>query len=336
MAVYDAAGRDRIEPDPLLSDVSISFERDANMFVSQRLAPPVRVNLQSGRYELFGKRSFKNPAFGSARAPGTRANEVESGREAFEDTYFATEDALEIGIPIEEYENNPDKDVRAEATEEVTGQLMTQKELTVVNLVTDASNYKASHVVTLGAGEHFDEYSTSEPITVFRDLIRQFFDSTGITPNLGVFPWKVMSFLEDHPDIIARYEARGGNISPENIAEALHLPEIIVPGGWYDENTNPALAASLKEFWPDDILLAYVPNRPSRRTPALMYDFVWPIEGGRQGPDNFSTDVRYDDDNIRDLVRVRTRRDIKLVGKDPEETGTPIIAGALIKDVLTG
>lgn len=335
MAVYDAAGRDRIEPDPLLTDVSVSFERDANMFVSQRLAPTVRVNLQSGRYSLFGKRAFKQPAFGSKRAPGTRANQVEAGREEFEDTYFATEDALESVIPIEEYENNPDKDVRAEATEEVTGQLLVQKELNVINLVTTAGNYKASHVVTLGAGDHFDEYATSDPITVFRDLIRDFFDSTGITPNLGVFPWKVMSYLEDHPDILARYENRGGNISPENIAETLHLPEIVVPGGWYDSNTNPALASSLQEMWPDDILLAYVPARPARNTPALMYDFVWPIAGGQAGPDNFSTDVRYDDDNIADIVRVRTRRDLKLVGKDPEEAGTPIIAGALIKDVLS-
>lgn len=336
MGIYDAAGRDRITPDPVLTNISIEFERDLlTGLVAPRLFPTVRVGLQSGRYRLFGRRAIALNYGGDVRAPGSRANEIEGSTEFAEDAYFATEHALEMGIPDEERENNPDENPDADAVEELTGKLLLGKELAAQALATDTTQYPASHVVTLGAGAHFDEYATSDPIGVFRTAFRQFHASTGTIPNLAVIPWTVMSYLEDHPDIIARYEATGGRITPQQIAEVLGVQEIVVPGAAYNTVANPALTASIGEVWGDDIVLALSPNRPSTRTPAFGYEFLWPIPGGgRRGPDNISVDRRRDEDNIRDIHRARRRYDLKLVGRDPDVAGTPVVAGYLIRNVL--
>lgn len=335
MAIYDTAGRDRITPDPVLTQISVEFEKNSGEFISNILFPTVRVNRQAGRYQVFGRDSFRLNFGGDVRAPGTRANEIEGFAQYAEDTYFATEHALEIPVPDEERENNPEQDVDGDATEEVTSKLLLGKELAAVALATDTTQYKASHVVTLGAGAHFDEYGTSDPITVFRDAMRTFHGSTGTIPNLAVIPWMTMSYLEDHPDIVARYDAQPGVVSPEQVAALLGLQRVVVPGAAYNENANPGVTAAISEIWGDDILLAYVPNRPSTRSPAFGYEFLWPIPGGgRRGPDNISVDTRRDEDNIRDIHRARRRYDLKLVGRDIDLAGDPVIAGFLIRNTL--
>lgn len=334
MGIYDAAGRDKINPDPVLTQISIEFAGTID-YIANRLFPRVNVGQQAGRYEIFGRRHFSVGYSGDVRAPGTRANEIEGEREYAEDQYFAIEHALEMPIPDEERENNPDKNIDADATEEVSSQLLLGKELTARDLTYDTTRYKTDHVVTLGSGEQFDEYDTSDPIEVFREVFRTFHESTGLVPNLGIVPWKVMSFLEDHPAIVERYAAFGGVISPEQIAQVLGIREIIVPGGQFNATTNPGQAAVLGEVWGSDtITLVYTTGRPALRTPNFGYEFNWGISGTRKVADQISMDTRREDSIVSDVVRGRRRYDLKQVGRDPDLAGQPVVAGALILDVL--
>lgn len=336
MPRYDTAGKSRqsFRQDPLLTQISVAFERDSGAFIGNILAPTVRVTTRAGRYELHGRDSFGLNPSGDVRAPGARANEIEMQFALAEDEYFCNEHALEQGIPDEEREENPGVNLDSEATENLTTKILLGKELAVRDLVSNPAVYKASHVTTLGVGEHFDEYATSDPITLFRDVFRDFHQSTGTVPNLAVIPWKVMSFLEDHPLIIDRYRAQGGVITAEQIAAVLGLRRILVPGAAMD-TSNPALDQNISDIWGDNIVLGVVPARPGRRTAALAYEFHHPISRGRAGPDKTTLDKRRDDDNIRDIQRARRRYDVKLVGRDPELPGSPVIGGYLIQDILT-
>lgn len=331
---YDTAGRDKLRPDPLLTQISIEFEAQTG-YIASKLFPKVRVNQQNGGYEIFGRRAFSRTQTGDARAPGARANETEGRREFAEDTYTAREHALEELIPDEERTNNPGRNVEAEAVEDLTNDLLLGKELTARDLLYDPTVYHTGHVVTLGAGDHFDEFATSSPITVFRDLLRTFHSTMGTIPNVAVIPWTVMSYLEDHPEIVERYALMGGVITPEQIATVLGIQEIVVPGGTYN-GENPGQAAALSEIWGDNIVLGLIPPRPRPRTPALGYEFLWPISGGgRTSEDSVQIDRRRDNDRIGDIVRARRRYDLKLVGKDPDIAGNPVVAGLLIQDILT-
>ena len=108
MPRYDAAGRGRITPDPVLTGIAIEFAAQQN-YIADRLFPSVGVTEQHGRYELFGRSAFTRHYAGDRRAPGARANEV-SGRKRYADTPFSVvEHALEELIPDEEKEMNPDE-----------------------------------------------------------------------------------------------------------------------------------------------------------------------------------------------------------------------------------
>lgn len=333
MPIYDSTGRDKINPDPALTQISIEFANTTD-YIAPRLFPSVRVNQQAGRYEVFGRRAFTRNFGGDVRAPGSRANETEGGRRFAEDTYFSREHALEQLTPDEEKENNPDKNPENDAVEDLTNDLLLGKELAARDLLYDASQYKTNHVITLGAGEHFDEYDTSDPIGLFRDAFLTFHSTMGVTPNLAVIPWRAMTFLEDHPAIVERYAIQGGVITPEQIAAVLGIPQILVPGGSYN-GENPGQASALTEIWGNNIVMGLVPNRPSTRTPALGYEFLWPVRGGRRQQDDISVDRRRDLDRIGWINRARRRYDLKLVGKDPDLTGNPLVAGMLIQNVTT-
>lgn len=332
MARYDTTGRDKINPDPVLSQISIEYEQSTTL-VSQRFFPTVTVSARTGKYSVFGRKSWRRTLTGDVRAPGSRANEREGRVIEAKDQYFANEHSLEELIPDEEREENPERSVEAEATEELTWDLLLGKELVARDLLYDDTAYTTDHVVTLGAGEYIDAYATSDPISLFRDAMRTFHTTVGILPNIAMIPWQAMSYLEDHPDIIARYAQVGGMVTPQQIATILGLQEIVVPGTVYD-GANPGQAADLAELWGNNIVLGVVPNRPAPRTPALGYEFLQPISSGRNVTGNVSIDVRRDDDRVSDIVRARRRYDLKLVGKDPEDDWK-VVAGFLIKNAIT-
>ena len=332
MARYDTTGRDKINPDPVLTQVSVEFEQSTSL-VSSRFFPTVPVGARSGKYSVFGRKSWRRTLTGDVRAPGARANEREGRIFEAKDQYFANEHALEEFIPVEEREENPERDVEGEATEELTWDLLLGKELVARDLLYDTTQYHTGHVTTLTAGAHFDEYATSDPITLFRDLMRTFHTTLGILPNLAMIPWQAMSYLEDHPLIIERYSQVGGMITPDQIATILGIPEIVVPGTIYN-GENPGQAADLTELWGNNIVLGVVPARPAPRIPALGYEFLLPIPGGRNSADNVSIDVRENNDRIGDIVRARRRYDMKLVGRDPE-LDDKVVAGMLIQNVVS-
>jgi hypothetical protein len=333
---YDAAGRDKITPDPVLTQISIEFENNAGGYVASRLAPKVRVTEKSGRYEVFGPRAFRRHFGGDNRAPGARANETSGRRVYAEDTYTSNEKALEELTPDEENEEAPaGANPEGEAVEALTADLLLGKELRVRDLLYDPTVYHTDHTETLGAGEKFDEYSTSDPFGVFREIMRTFHRSVGILPNVAVMPWRVMSYLVDHPQLLQRYALRGGVITPEMVAEALGLREVIVPGTNYDDS-NPGQNVNITDIWGNDnIVLGIVPPRPARGVPAVAYEFLHPIPGGgRRSEDDVQVDRRRDGDRIGWINRVRRRYDVKLVGRDPDQVGSPLVAAYLLRNVL--
>lgn len=321
MGVYDSRGAGNVHIDQILSGISVAY--DPGEFVGDVLFPTVRVTKQSDKYFIFGKEAWALPNEGDLRAPGTEANEI-PGLLLSTDQYFATEHALRIAVTDEERENadaplNSDR----EGTELVTQAIILGRELAIKNLVTTAANYPAGGTVTLAGTTQWSDYVNSDPIANFKTGRRYMHATIFREPNLAVIPYQVMSILEDHPDFIERIKySQRGVVTEELIAALIGIPRVVVPKVGYN-SANPTATEALGYLWGKDVLLAYVPAAPGRRTAAFGYEFVWPIQGQVQAAFRWREQKRRSD-----LIEVARRYDLKFVSKD---TNGKVLAGYLIK-----
>jgi hypothetical protein len=328
MAVYDprGGGAEPVHLDVVLSQISVDWPNEG--FVGNRLAPEVRVTKQSNKYNVYGRETWGLPPTGDLRAPGAEANEV-PGKQLARDTYFAQDHALRIAVTDEERENvdsplSPDR----EATELVTSHITLGRELAIHSMVTTAANFHADLTTTLAGTTQWNDYANSDPIGVVKGGRRAMHAKIFTEPNLAVIPYEVMAELEDHPDFIERIKySQRGVITQELIASLFGIPSVIVPGVGYAPGgrglTSAPTVADLGYLWGKDVLLAYVPARAGLRTPAFMYEFVWPYMGQTQYA------LRWREGKRRsDLVEVGRRYDLKIVAKDDSDKA---LAGYLIK-----
>lgn len=327
MAVYDPSGSGDVHIDEVLTQISVGYPNEA--FISERVAPAVRVQKQSDKYYVHGKEGWVLEPGSDVRAPGAVANEI-PGLDVSTDTYYCVEHALQIAVTDEERQNadsplSPDRD----GTELVTDKVLLQRELIVRDLVQTAANYPAGSTVTLSGVTQWSDYAsaTSTPIADVKTGIRAIHAQLFLEPTLGVFPYRVMSFMEDHPDFIERIKySQPGVLTSAIIGSVIGMQNIVVPGA----GTNTAAmgqAESLAYIWGDDVLLAYVPARPGLKIPAYMYEFVWRYPNGQaQVVERWREPARKSD-----LVRVSRRYDHKFIAIDG--TGDTL-AGYLIKDAV--
>lgn len=324
MAVYDPRGGGNAHFDKVLTNISVGYPNNA--FIAEFFAPTVPVTKQSDKYYIHGREGWVLEPGSDVRAPGSAANRI-PGLQLSTDTYFCVEHALEIGVTDEERENAdsplaPDR----EGTELVTDKLMLARELAVRDLVTTAANYATGYTTTLSGTTQWSDYTNSDPIPAFKVARTAIHAGLFLEPNHHVFPYQVMSILEDHPDFIERIKySQAGIITQDIIARVLGIGSMVVPGAGYN-TARMGQTESLAYIWGKDVMTFYNPQSPGRKTPAFMYEFVWKIGGAVQ-----TVDRRRDGDNIQDLIRVRRRYDHKPICVDGSGKFT---AGYLFKNAV--
>jgi hypothetical protein len=109
------------------------------------------------------------------------------------------------------------------------------------------------------------------------------------------------------------------------VARLLGLSNVVIPGVGYN-SARMGQAQSLAYIWGKDVFMYYAPDRPGRKIPSFMYEFVWPMGGQVQAVDRYRDDVR-----ISDVIRIRRRYDHKFVTLDGSSKST---AGYIIKAAI--
>jgi len=330
VAVYSPSGSGSVHIDILLTNISIQFPLNSD-YVGQYLFPQVRVAKQSNKYGIFDRENFKLEAH-DVRAPGDLANEI-PGLRWSTDTYYCNEHALQIAITDEERENadaplQPDID----GTNLVTDRILLGREKRMHDLATATANYATSpsNMFQTNSGTtQWNDYVNSNPIQDFRTGIRAVNAVMFRSPNLAIIPWQVMSMLEDHPDFIERIKySERGIITEEIIAAVIGIPNIKVPSvGFSSAGTGvPVTSATVGYLWGKDVILAWTPPAPGLRTISFGYEFVWPLGGNEMLTDRWREEPR-----VSDVVRVRRRYDLKMVGG---ESSNQELCGYLIKSAI--
>jgi len=341
MAVYSPSGSGSVHVDLVLTQISIQWPMDMG-FVGPELFPAVPVAKQSNKYYIFDREFFKVEA-NDVRAPGTVANEI-PGLKVSTDSYYASEHALQIAVTDEERQNadiplQPDQD----ATELITDRIMFSRELNMMNMARTIGNYASGNSVTLSGTAQWNSanYSTSNPISDIKTGIRAINAKIFKNPNLAIFPYQVMTQLEDHPDFIERIKySERAILTPEIISSVLGIDRVLVPGvGYSTAGAGVSVtSANMTYMWGKDVILAYVPGAPGIKKLGFGYEFVWGFGGG-QARDNGKTggssqsqviDRWREDPRASDIVRVRRRYDLKLVGIE----NNLLITGYLIQNAV--
>lgn len=328
MAVYSPSGSGQVHIDILLTNVSMQWPLNTD-FVGPSLFPQVPIKKQSDKYGIFDRENFKLEAH-TVRAPGTIANEI-PGLRWSTDTYYASERALQIPVTDEERENvDPPLQPEIDGTNLVTQRLLMAREYKMMQLATTAGNYASANTVALTSGStDWATYATSDPVGDIRKGVRQIHSLLFMPPNIAVIPYRVLSWMEDHPDFIERIKySERAILTQDIIAAIIGISNVKVPGvGYSAAGTGvPVTTSTVSYMWPKSVILAYVPPSAGLRQVSFGYEFVWPIGGQQMVVDRWREEPR-----VSDIIRVRRRYDIKLTGY---ETAGQLLTGYLITGAI--
>lgn len=320
--------------DPILTDFSVGY--NPPMFAGLRMMPEAAVDTQSGIYRVFDRSS--RVRFYSRREPGTVANEVRGGRWST-DTFKTVEHSLQAAVADEENQQlnsqggyaNPvfggalQLDPEEDALALIGDSLLLEHEIAVATLLRNTATYPGGHSITLGAADQWDNYAgaTSNPIEIIRAAINMIASKIGVPPNRMLMGSMGQAWLENHPDVVARFS----NFSLTN-PDAFRLLTgfdgefVLVADDKYNDNDIQETTESLVEAWGKDVILAYVNPEMTLKDLSFGKTFAQRYPDGTTRP----TDRWREEGRKSDLVRTSWKWDLKV---------TSSIAGYVIKTAFS-
>lgn len=317
--------------DPILTGLSVGFQ-DQTLY-GLDLMPETPVRTQSGRYNVFDRSGWL--IHESRREPGTVANEI-VGAKWSTDTFSTREHSLQAPIFDEERQQltslggiadpvfgggldiNPERD----ATLAVTGSIMRAHEKKVADLIRNAANYASTNKVTLSGSQQFDDHTfvtaldrysvVSDPVGRIMTAMRAIYNATKRWPNTIAIPTLGMSYIENHPRLVGRFE----NFALTNPGAFKTLTgfdgNIIAVDSMYNTANNIDAAESLVSFWGKDIWVGIVDKTPGQRTKTFGKTFAQIYPNGTVRP----TDRWREEPRKADLVRTSYKYDLKIVSPE--------------------
>lgn len=332
MPMYDPSG---LVVDAYLTEFSTGFEPDN--LVGFEIMPQVEAGSPFGSYRTFDRSN--RVIFPDRREPGTVANEVRGGKWSA-DTFKTVQRSLQAAVADEEEAyaralggvnaNNSttgdlDIDPEEDAAALVKSSLTLKAELLISTLVRNTANYPAGHTVTLLAADQWDNYAgaTSNPIDIVRAAILKINSKIGVPPNTMLIPRLGVSYLENHPDVVARFS--NFNLTDSEAFNNLtgFNGKVVLADVVYNDVNNIDAAENLVSMWGKDVWIGYVRPGLNRRDLSFGKTFMWPPSG--PGGELQPTERWREESRKSDLVRTTWQYDPKI---------TTSMAGYLIKDAF--
>lgn len=273
----------KLHLDKMLTNISIGYANE--QYIAEKIFKPITVGKQSDKYFKYGMEKFRqNDDF---RAPGTDANEI--NWTLSDDQYFCEGHALRHAIADEEKQNADDEfDLEAEGTELVSEGILLNKEVDASNKVLDSANYHTDLTITLGsvgAPAKWSDFENSDPILDMQKAKEAVHQMSGIRANTLIISEPVLNVLKLHPRIleVIKYVQKG-IVTMDLIAVAFGVDQILVGSALKSVVQNPGQASGgsvekLEYIWGNSAVLAYIPQRPGKKTQALGYSFMWNKDG---------------------------------------------------------
>ncbi len=268
-----------VHVDAVLTDLSVRFSQDEDMFVADKVFPTVRVPHKSDLYYTYPREHWWR-SDAELRGPG--AESAGSGYETDTDSYNCDVFAIHKDID-DQTRANADAQITLDrdATEFVTSHMLQRREQAFVTEYFTDSVWGTD--VTPSA--LWDDYAMGDPIGDLRLGIITMAQQTAKKPNKLVMGPEVWDKLQDHPDFLDRIKyTQKGIVGTDLLAEMLGLDEVLI--AWSVKNTAAEGVTAAYEFhFGKNALLLHVAPSPGLNTVSAGYTFQWSglFGGGSNG-----------------------------------------------------
>lgn len=267
-----ATGRD-IHIDKVLSNMAIGYKPEG--FIASDVMPIVPVDKQSDIYAVFS-RADRLRRQKTNRSPGTEARRIDES--VGSGTFYCANYALKKPVTLEDKSNADPlylQNLIEGRTELVLDGLLLDWEVRVATQVTNTANVGSSSAVSSawnGAGDPLGDVNTGV------DNVQ---DSTGMMPNrvtFGLSAWRSFRRDSNVRNLIFGNNNGGGYPSTAQVADLLGVEKVLV-GGAFQNTGEEGQAEALSQIWDDNVLIAYVADRPNIERPSFAYAFRWTRPG---------------------------------------------------------
>ena len=300
--------------DQPLNNVSVGYKNDD--FFGERIFPIVPVKKQSGRYWIFAKEKFRQ--YETIRHAKAEAREIAPWTLS-NNPYYCDDHSLKDAISDEERSNSDGTDLEVNTTENLTDAILLDFEIRARQaLINNVGSL--SFNTTLSGTSQWSDFTNSDPIAAVEQQKTVIKKNIAMSPNTLAVSYPIYAALRQHPRIIDRFKyTQVGLLQAEHLKSAFDVDNFWVMGAEYD-SANEGQSPTLNFIWGDRTsvsppvnsiaLLAFIPNEPTRRVPALGYTFRWlfgaPDLGG-------TLTKRYrDEKRTSDVIEVHRYDDIEL------------------------
>lgn len=159
--------------------------------------------------------------------------------------------------------------------------LMRAQEKRIANLFFSAT--AASRFGTVSVSNEWDDFANATPIADVKGQLNNFRYASGMMPDALVCNWKVYNNLTQCAEIVDQIKYTFGsaldirNLTPQQIAQALGVPRLIIAGGLQD-TAGFGLDSSIGDIWDDEY--AALVRIGDMQSGGLGRTFSWTPETG--------------------------------------------------------
>lgn len=294
----------QVHVDVALTNLSVAYANTA--FIAEKIAPPVPVRKQTGKYYVYDAEREAFRATDDRRAPGAEANEV--GFTLSTDSYYCNDHALEAVIPDEERENaDPAIQPDIDHTEFLSEKIALNQEIELSSLILENDELEST---TLSGDTQWSD-PDSDPIAAVEAQKAAIVEAVQVMPNTLVLPYEVFARLRQHPDIVDRMKyVQVASGTAAQLAELFDVEQVLVPRSI--RNTAAAgQTPSISYIWGKNAMLLYVNSRSGLKQPSFAYTFRWSLAPG--SVNGHLVETWRENRRKSDMIRVQKYYDMKVI-----------------------
>jgi hypothetical protein len=264
-----------------LTDVAVAYLQDESYYIADKIFPMIPVQHQTDVYYVWSKADFFRDE-AQLRADATES--AGSGVNLTTQTYSAKVWALHQDIGDQVRQNaDPAVEIDVVATQQLMQKMLIRRDRFFVTTYLQPSIWGTTitGVASAPSASQTIQWSDDANGDPFSDIATgqtTVLQNTGFLPNVLLITWPVYQALRKHPLIIDRIKytnpAFAGTITPQLLAEALDIEEVIVSKAVYNSAAQGATVA-MGLVAGKVALLAYRAPQPGLMVPTAGYTFGW-------------------------------------------------------------